>query len=1234
VKKRHAWNALRLWLAVALLCCLLPLQPAGAAVQQVTVVYNGTRLDFDVPAQIVGGRVMVPLRGMFEAMGATVDWDAATQTATAVRGDTTVVLTVGSLRPTINGVVVLLDVPAQIVNGRTLAPLRFVGEAFGGVVTWNAATKTATITTNKTTAELAGLAKSPVDLAVASGDFRWSLVYSGNTPEAVNPGTRLTLRAKVVNKSDHAAGGTVAFSVGGTLIDAVPFFIDGAGEYAWVRTDYTVPYDGYASLAPGSRTSVEVRAEVTPDDVGRETHPTDNVATTSLQVEGERLRTETPPADAVVETLRLLNSTGTPTDAAMPGRWATFRLTTSAPDGGHARALCSVNGVTVANVGITIGKPGGKTNSTFSWFVPWKASGMLDVHIELSSGAAFSQSFPVSPLDLIVRNQGISWSVPATPLEGKTVSIQCKVFKDGAMSFSDLRDNLPVIFVVNGVASGPVNFGGSVYGPPAMNEYTYSYRIPKNCTWPLTVKVVVDAHGLFGETNEGNNIGVASIPRTPVGTAGPNLSVNAADLWYYPTVPVPGQKVQLFAAVRNGSVSSRVVGTMVAFTVNGVQIDAANAEYRSTIGGGQYRVFVEQWTVPANIGADSLFTVTLKPPASLAADNTADNRATLTVPLARPDLVVASVNATSPGGGMLGSGLQGELTAEVRNVGPVPASSVAVEFVLDGTSVASRQVELAGRGACTLTVRCTLPKVTDTTPAPPEMTGVPGFAAAAGKGSITVRATVDPLNQVAELNEQNNTAGPRTFDVKTSSAWGMVTVQVRDMGFDGMAGVTVQLAAGGKTSTVLTDAGGWCTFLNVPYGPYEVTATTAGYNGARSYDRVLHAEYHRDQVELVLDNMAVVSGTVTSGGTALAGVTVEAQGGSTTTDGSGRFSLKLPAGTWTVRFRKAGYARHDEQVTLAAAAQATVNLSMETTTLGYAYGQVTGVQDEPLAGMQVEAARGATVLAQTTTGADGTFELAVPLDRLVAEDISLRITGHGLAKNQAATLKEGLESRCNIEFRPAPEVTEKSSSAGCRIAAWTECSSIPDTFFTEGYEVKAVYGLFDLQLSVSMENAVLQELTVTTIPDFWVHTGVKSSWSPLELLKATKDAEAAIDFATFLLPLDVPLAWTYHSTNHTKVWIKKVAVLSGGAEVFGVYPDAVGSYASAPGMEVNWDNCRVKLYLKVEADNGVVNPAAGYGCDRVLVEWDPKSRAFTLTGYYLVTGWDEGAGHEIYLDLP
>ncbi|NLD46481.1 MAG: MBL fold metallo-hydrolase [Clostridiaceae bacterium] len=79
-------------------------------------------------------------------MGAEVSWDQNTQTATAVKDSIKVVLKIGSVSPTINGQIVNLDVPAKIVNGRTLAPLRFVGEAFGGTVEWNQASQLISIT--------------------------------------------------------------------------------------------------------------------------------------------------------------------------------------------------------------------------------------------------------------------------------------------------------------------------------------------------------------------------------------------------------------------------------------------------------------------------------------------------------------------------------------------------------------------------------------------------------------------------------------------------------------------------------------------------------------------------------------------------------------------------------------------------------------------------------------------------------------------------------------------------------------------------------------------------------------------------------------------------------------------------------------------------------------------------------------------------------------------------------
>ncbi len=110
--------------------------------QDIKVYLDGELLSFDVPPRIEQGRTLVPLRAIFEAMGATVDWDQSSQIVTATRQEVIVQLPIGSKSPTVNGIVWPLDVPAKIVGDRTLAPLRFVGEAFGGKVEWNEAERT------------------------------------------------------------------------------------------------------------------------------------------------------------------------------------------------------------------------------------------------------------------------------------------------------------------------------------------------------------------------------------------------------------------------------------------------------------------------------------------------------------------------------------------------------------------------------------------------------------------------------------------------------------------------------------------------------------------------------------------------------------------------------------------------------------------------------------------------------------------------------------------------------------------------------------------------------------------------------------------------------------------------------------------------------------------------------------------------------------------------------------
>ncbi len=95
----------------------------------------------EVAPFMVDGRTMVPFRFIGEALGAAVDWEPTTKTVSYILGDTTIKFPIGSTTITINGKTTTVDVPAALVNGRTFVPVRMVSEQLGATVDWNASTK-------------------------------------------------------------------------------------------------------------------------------------------------------------------------------------------------------------------------------------------------------------------------------------------------------------------------------------------------------------------------------------------------------------------------------------------------------------------------------------------------------------------------------------------------------------------------------------------------------------------------------------------------------------------------------------------------------------------------------------------------------------------------------------------------------------------------------------------------------------------------------------------------------------------------------------------------------------------------------------------------------------------------------------------------------------------------------------------------------------------------------------
>lgn len=122
---------------------------AQAAQGNVSVNLNGNLLAFSgVQPQLVDGRVLVPVRGVFESMGFDVSWDNSSKTTTLKKEGLTITSQVDMNYMTVNGTQKSLDVKAQIINGNLMLPLRAISEATGAQVNWDSSTSTVSINTN------------------------------------------------------------------------------------------------------------------------------------------------------------------------------------------------------------------------------------------------------------------------------------------------------------------------------------------------------------------------------------------------------------------------------------------------------------------------------------------------------------------------------------------------------------------------------------------------------------------------------------------------------------------------------------------------------------------------------------------------------------------------------------------------------------------------------------------------------------------------------------------------------------------------------------------------------------------------------------------------------------------------------------------------------------------------------------------------------------------------------
>ena len=144
---------------------------SATAENDISVTVNGSDVVFDQPPVIENDRTLVPMRAIFEALGAEVEWDGEARKVTSTKGDIKISLAIDSTEMSVGERNVTLDVPAKIINDRTMVPVRAISEAMECKVDWDGGERKVIITTdiNPTATAVPEITAAPEATAAPEG---------------------------------------------------------------------------------------------------------------------------------------------------------------------------------------------------------------------------------------------------------------------------------------------------------------------------------------------------------------------------------------------------------------------------------------------------------------------------------------------------------------------------------------------------------------------------------------------------------------------------------------------------------------------------------------------------------------------------------------------------------------------------------------------------------------------------------------------------------------------------------------------------------------------------------------------------------------------------------------------------------------------------------------------------------------------------------------------------------
>ncbi|MBM3699760.1 MAG: hypothetical protein FJW68_02435 [Actinobacteria bacterium] len=1196
------------------------------------VFINGQKLETTLKPRLVNDVIVLPAQEVLAAMGAEVFYDEETQMLEAFKEDVHIAMYADADYASVNNMIRMLEAPLKLIEGQIMAPYSLMAEAFDCKVSGDEASGEIQIYTEPGFFD--ELSKSEIDFSVSASDIRFIDRSTGSNMEFIKIGNTFQINFKVFKNPGNSTGGAKAKLVlDGFHIDTIPFFIDKHNSYVFVSTNYTIPLNRYGSLAPDEIKNSVFSVEIFPDYMSTDTNLSNNKAEVSFNIKGIERKTNEVGSSYILDSIKA--GFELTHNMARPGN---FLPLISYIKGTGIKTILNyfVNGELISENFNSTSSPQTPVSHSRNYFVPYNYVGLINYEVQLDNGEYKFMPVPVAPYKYSVLPGSIRWQHKNSTKNyapGTNLFLNALIMRDNK---NDFTGPLRVYFLVNGELSPPVKVNPPSGTTPYLGDASYSYKVPQDAPPVLDVTVFVDPGQLLYEHDRSNNTYSVSIPETIEGSSGNDISISSNDLVIAPSYILPGQWIQLIATIKNNSKNYPDKGVRVIFKVNGEII--ANGDYTyltSDFRPGQGRTIYRMWKAPENFRGSIIFTVEIDPEGKLSGDDRSDNNASTETTVAKPDLSVEE-KSLMPTDRLI-SGRHGTLKARINNFGPIEAENVHVVFYIDGQEAGRNIIDIMpAYSSFDVFAGITVPAFTSQADNR-SIEGVTGYKnPTVEKKQISYSVTIDPSNLVEESNEDNNNAGPKELEVYVPSTKGTVHIKVTDLNHNAIENSEVVISAQNESASALTDSEGLCTFFHVPFGPFEATASKTGYRANATFDEYLHPGNIYQYAQIYLDNRSAITGHIsTTSGAKLEGVKISANNSNEQiyTNSQGWYELRLAAGTYTINYLKAGYRPETINLTVGAGQDIVRDMTMQTTDKVYISGSAYDENGAILKNFQVKVVNDSkNVIATANTDLNGDYYVEVPLP--VHETwIALQATHNNKSYSGAVYAVRGMQYRVDVSFVPVPkdeDLVNGQSGISGKVTPYVVCAEMPGTVFNPGYKVEAIYGTFKLDLFTMIQNSHMMYIDVSVVPDYWILTDVSGSWNPAGLL-AIGAGQLAEKVICAIIPLSIDLKVKGHSLNKTKTWIKKISIISGGAEIYTSYPDAINKYVFNPNLPVNLNDCIVKLYLKVEPEGTGLNPAAGWGMDRVLIVWNPGNKKFEKIGQYIVINRD-GYLDGIYMD--